>query len=154
MNSNQSKEQRLETFNAFCYKKEREYFEKSRRARKASNQEKYWEKAMKYQVAKSKSYALLRILRSYYSPKETYLSEKREKEERKQLFLNKHTYGMWFFSQSFNADYGSYRCGVCYRTFYHSPSTIKKAGKVVYGCACGYCTNEIIGADWNEQPYH
>jgi hypothetical protein len=76
-----------------------------------------------------------------------------EKEKRRQNFLNKHRYATWFMQTSFGSDYGSYSCDKCGRTFYHSPSTITKAAKEVYHCCCGYCTNEIIKRDWNEQPY-
>ncbi|KAB2913951.1 MAG: hypothetical protein F9K23_15900 [Bacteroidetes bacterium] len=76
-----------------------------------------------------------------------------QKEKRRTEFENKHTYSPWFYSNSFSADYGTYTCDSCQRTFHHSPSTIKLAGKVVYNCACGSCTNSIIYRDWRRNPY-
>ena len=70
-----------------------------------------------------------------------------------QVITNRHTYGMWFMSNSLTADYGTFECGQCGRTFYHSPSEIYKDGKTVYECCCGYCTNNIIFTDWHSKPY-
>lgn len=65
-------------------------------------------------------------------------------EEGKKRFLTSYTYSLWFLSNSTTADYGEFECDSCGRTFYHSPSTIRKAGKLVYNCCCGRCTNELI----------
>lgn len=77
-----------------------------------------------------------------------------QKEKRKIEFENKHRYSPWFYSNSFGADYGTYSCDACKRNFHHSPSTITLAGKVVYNCACGNCTNSIIYRDWKEYPFN
>lgn len=82
-----------------------------------------------------------------------YKARLRRKEEKKQLHLSSHKYSLHFFSNSLNADYGTFVCERCGCEFYHSPSTILLAGKVIYQYCCGYCTNAIIQADWGEQVY-
>lgn len=78
-----------------------------------------------------------------------------EKAEKKQRFLNDPKFSMWFFSGSLGADYGSFQCEKCSRTFYHSPATITIGKETKYVCCCGHCTNEIIGKYYGErhEPY-
>lgn len=68
-------------------------------------------------------------------------------------YLTKHKYGLWFLGSSLGADYGEFTCNKCGCSFYHSPSEITLAGKVIYKCCCGHCTNSIIKRDWGEEPY-
>lgn len=82
-----------------------------------------------------------------------YKAKLKEKEEKRQLFLTKYRYGLWFFSNSFHADYGTFICSICGIEFYHSPARIYLAGKVIYGCCCGNCTNNLIGTDNGRYPY-
>lgn len=77
----------------------------------------------------------------------------KRKAEGREIFLSRHKYALWFLGASLGADYGTFTCDKCGFTFYHSPSTIKLAGKVVYDCCCGNCTNSIINRDWGEEPY-
>lgn len=75
------------------------------------------------------------------------------KEQGRQKFLTTRYFAPWFMSNSLGADYGEYVCDNCNRTFYHSPSTITKAGKKIISCCCGYCTNQIIKADHGNEPF-
>lgn len=76
-----------------------------------------------------------------------------KKAEGRENFLTRHKYGLWFLGSSLGADYGTFYCDKCGSTFYHSPSEITLAGKVVYKCCCGNCTNSIINRDWGKEPY-
>lgn len=82
-----------------------------------------------------------------------YEGRLKRKEENRQLFLTKYRYGIWFFSNSLHADYGTFICSKCGVEFYHSPARISLAGKVVYNCCCGNCTNYLIGEDYGKYPY-
>ncbi len=75
------------------------------------------------------------------------------KKNRAEELKTKHRYSPWFLQTSLEADYGTFVCDKCGQQFYHSPSGISLNGKKVYDCCCGYCTNTIIGRDWNETPY-
>lgn len=85
--------------------------------------------------------------------KQEYNGRLNRKKNNRQKYLSLHQYVPWFMQLSFGSDYGTFKCDCCGGTFYHSPSTIKLAGKVRYNCCCGHCTNRIISRDWNSSPY-
>ncbi|GHU80126.1 hypothetical protein FACS1894145_5840 [Bacteroidia bacterium] len=82
-----------------------------------------------------------------------YEATLKRKAERKEQFLSLHRYSKWYMSDSLGADYGLFKCDKCGYEFYHSPSTISLAGKTVYNCCCGYCTNTIIYNDYRKKIY-
>lgn len=82
-----------------------------------------------------------------------YNAKLKRKEENRKIFLTQYRYGIWFFSNSFNADYGTFTCSKCGMRFHHSPARIYLAEKVIYECCCGYCTNSLIGTDNGKYPY-
>lgn len=143
------KKEDIRQFCKYLYHKYRENNDKSFRARKQENIDKFWERRNRYWDTFKRWTPLYR----QFPARIDYELRLEKKEERRIEFQTKHTYSMWFFSNSLGADYGQYQCNNCQRTFYHSPATIKLAAKVVYACACGYCTNNIIERDWNETPY-
>jgi len=68
--------------------------------------------------------------------------------------IMKHRFATWYDnSLSLDADVGLFFCDRCGRRFTHSPSRILLKGESVYDCCCGYCTNHIIEADWQYEPY-
>ena len=77
----------------------------------------------------------------------------KKKADRKADYQTKHKYEPWFLGTSLDADYGTCTCDKCNRKFYHSPATITFAGKTIYNCCCGHCTNKIMVQDWGEEPY-
>jgi hypothetical protein len=83
-----------------------------------------------------------------------YKAVLKRKEERRRDFMGKHRYSMWFLSNSLGSDYGLFHCGKCGAEFYHSPSTIRLGGKIIYQYCCGRCTNDIISRDWGKYPYN
>lgn len=77
----------------------------------------------------------------------------KKKADGKAAHQTKHKYEPWFLGTSLEADYGTFTCDKCNRKFYHSPATITFAGKTIYNCCCGHCTNIIMVQDWGEEPY-
>ncbi len=78
-----------------------------------------------------------------------YKARLKQKEEKRQAFLTKYRYNIWFYSNSLTADYGTFTCNICSVKFYHSPARIYLAGKIIHDCCCGNCTNNLIGKDNN-----
>lgn len=74
-------------------------------------------------------------------------NRQRRKQERREKFNSTYRALLWFLSNSFGADYGSFNCENCSREFYHSPATIKKGKQLVHECVCGYCCNRITATD-------
>ena len=122
----------------------------------------YWERYVLYRTFQRRAFLLVINLRNpkkfgecsflNTTPNE-YKKQKAQRVEQGELkFQRKHTYATWFYGTGLHQDYGKFICDKCCREFYHSPSRIKRAGKIVYDSACGYCTNDIITRDYNTQP--
>lgn len=134
------------------------------RARRPDYRERYWEKYCLYRDFSNRAFHLIFNLRHpkrfgirsllYQTPEEFRKRQQNRIAKGKERFERLHTYSTWFMQTSFRSDYGTYKCNKCGRVFYHSPSTIYRAKAVVYNCACGYCTNDIIKSDYNQEPYH
>lgn len=73
----------------------------------------------------------------------------RQKLEAKQKFESTYRIALWFYSESFNADYGTHQCDKCSRTYHHSPSEVYLGANKEYSNACGYCVNNLL--DFNRQ---
>lgn len=141
------------------------YRKKYDRARKSQSIDLNFKKYKLYKSFSRRSFDLLMSIRCGYNlfgrpskyilmTSQQYLkSEKERIEKGRHRFLNLHTYGTWFYQTGLHCDYGTFTCEICGSKFYHSPSRIRKAAKVIYNCACGHCTNEIINADYGKQPY-
>lgn len=142
------------------------FFDKKReKARKHENYEAYREKFWFYYKFQSRAFHLIMDLRSHKrfgDSRFRFLNltidqyKKREAEriaKGREIFQSKHKYSLHFFQSGLHQDYGMFKCDKCCGVFYHSPSTITKANKVVYAYTCGHCTNEIIGEDWGSKPY-
>lgn len=67
--------------------------------------------------------------------------------------VTKRTIAPWFMSNSFGADYGTYTCGQCSTTFYHSPSTVYRGDEVIHDCVCGHCANRVLNQDHGSNYY-
>lgn len=141
------------------------YRSKWEKARKQENRQYYWHKYNLYHDFLDRAFHLVLNLRNpqkFGVPKFRLLTKtpeqyRRQEAERiakgKAKFENLHEFEPWFFGTGLHQDYGTFTCSNCKREFFHSPSRIKKAGKIIYNCACGHCTNDIINRDYNSQPY-
>ncbi len=159
----QSKFERLLELRDSFYTKQGIFHQKALRARNFNSIDKWSEKRRMYHDLWCRCNHLIYEMRNvsldirYEVDRDCELSiykaRLKEKEERRQLFLTKYRYGIWFFSNSLHADYGSFICGRCGIEFYHSPARIYLAGEVVYECCCGNCTNSLIDTDNGKYPY-
>lgn len=143
-----------------------EYNKKMKRARSFEKNEKYRSLAHFYSQLVKRTIDLYYLMRNSYLKilghvdystefiRADYNYRMKEKEKRAKEFRAKHRFDVWFMQTSLSADYGSFICDKCNRNFYHSPARITLAGKTIYNCCCGYCTNEIVGQDWEKTPYH
>lgn len=146
---------------------QKEFFKgKWKRARSVSSIDEYSEKTKQYRElayrCSNLSYALSRVQRLGKEKaaefdrewiRQEYNGQLKRKETNRQKFLSLHWCAPWFMQMSLNSDYGTFKCDCCGGRFHHSPSTIRLAGKVIYECCCGHCTNRIISRDWNNSPY-
>lgn len=139
------------------------YWNKYRRARKWEIQEQHFQRWKLYnKLCRRISRLLYEMTRNPDVKKEVdqdcirseYRARLRRKAENKEKFMNLRRCTIWFMSESFGADYGEYKCDKCGRTFFHSPATIRLAGKVLYDCCCGHCTNDIMFRDWGKEIYY
>jgi len=143
------------------------FYKKADRARSTEKRSEHWERYKLYSNFSSRAFDLIWKLRnpkkfgqekfSFLIP--TLADYKKREAERiakgKEKFENLHTYSVWFLGTGLHHDYGTFICSRCKREFYHSPSRISKAGKIVFQCACGHCTNEIIIRDYRcDAPFN
>ncbi|WP_288424238.1 hypothetical protein [uncultured Spirosoma sp.] len=146
------------------------YYQKYERARKLEKQDYYWQRydrLAKFTRKRDLTFTRL-IFNSRFGQSSQFVfgyveraraeawwrDQVADRQRRgREKFEKLHTYAPWFMSLSVGADYGHWDCEYCGRHFYHSPSTIKRAAKVVYECVCGHCTNQIIERDHGHFPY-
>lgn len=137
--------------------KEANYRTKADRAKKPENYDTYYERSRIYSNARNRAFNLQWSLISGNTPQWIIRSEYQyrleRKKERREKFLSTHRYSPWFLQTSLDADYGTFTCDVCYRTFYHSPSAIYKGPRKIYDCCCGTCTNGFILPDHGHYPF-
>ena len=78
------------------------------------------------------------------TPEQYKQRSKEWKAKRKAEFDQKIFVGMWFYSTSFGADYGTFNCHSCGRQFYHSPATLYRGKEKLHECTCGHCVNQTL----------
>ena len=71
------------------------------------------------------------------------------KEERSLKFEQNYRVHLHFMSESLQADYGTFNCDKCDRTFYHSPAVVYKGSQKKHSNCCGHCVNNLM--NWNKQ---
>lgn len=76
-----------------------------------------------------------------------------EKENRKQEFENNYRVFLHFFQNSLRADYGTWICDKCARTYYHSPSDVYLGTKKKYESCCGHCVNTLMIRNGQDEVY-
>ena len=161
-----NKTEKLKRLNSSFLEKKELHRKKMMRARKFETEEFHSEKYKLYYLLSSRASDLAYNIRRHFlyekritdwgdaeNIKMDYRIRLSKKAKGRENYLTKHKYGLWFLGSSLGADYGEFTCDKCGCTFYHSPSEITLAGKVVYNCCCGHCTNSIINRDWGEEPY-
>lgn len=161
----EAKKAKLKVLAAHFKEKEQLFAGKEKRARSWEKRDDYWEKKKMYLASMER---INRLLWAYHNRntdaglrksidaefvRSEYEAFLKRKEAGKEKYLTSHKFLPWFLSGSMNADYGSFSCDKCGATFYHSPSTILLAGKEIYHCCCGHCTNRIIKGEGGEEPY-
>ncbi|WP_303019791.1 hypothetical protein [Parabacteroides goldsteinii] len=161
----EEKLEKLKELHQHFQDREAEYSKKLKRAHSFEKSEKYDDLKRVYSLLQERTvnlsfmvrnrYANQRIIAEVYSVqiKRDYQYRLQRKTKRAEELKTKHRYSPWFLQTSLEADYGVFVCDKCGQQFYHSPSGISLNGIKVYDCCCGYCTNTIIGRDWNETPY-
>lgn len=157
--------QEKDVITAWYYANEKAEYYRNKYKRARKNFDIYYAKYKLYRAFEERAYALLMAIRCkrnlYGRPSNFTLLKsdeylKREKariEKGRHRFLTLHTYETWFMQTGLHCDYGTYTCVSCGRKFHHSPSRVWKAAKIIHECACGYCTNDIIEADYGKRPY-
>lgn len=76
------------------------------------------------------------------------------KAERKLKFEQNYRVHLHFMSQSLHADYGTFNCDKCDRTFYHSPAVVYKGSEKKYDNCCGHCVNNMMHWNRQDEVYH
>lgn len=76
------------------------------------------------------------------------------KAERKLKFEQNYRVHLHFMSQSLHADYGTFNCDKCDRTFYHSPAVVYKGSEKKYDNCCGHCVNNMMHWNTQDEVYH
>jgi len=158
---------RLEKVNklwAYIDEKTTFHFNKSMRAKKSENIDFHFDLYKIYSDFQGRAMKLSFAIRSqrkfaeqllYKTTPEDYLKwKKTHKEKGKLKFQSTYRVFLHFFSESLHADYSTFSCDSCNRTFYHSPSTVYLGKDKKYSSCCGYCVNTMMQRNGQEEVYY
>ncbi len=145
-------------------KKESFHRKKWERARKNEIRISHYKKMVKYSNHRFRCSTLLFSLKRnekfgevpYFmkcDPKRYKERRLKEKEEGRIKFESNYRVELWFFSESFRADYGTYQCDKCKSQYHHSPSNVYLGVKKEYSNCCGHCVNNMLQHNGQETVY-